>query len=308
MLITFIIITIATILVYVIRYTLWKDKIPENIARERWSIAVLYASIFFWITAAIQPGWHVVLYAILGFTVANTLKNPEKQVLSEGHYGEVGWINAGVYKVYKTMDFKSDVIVDHMPGKVFPIKLRESQLIDGISWSKVILVSGQNGYVPGQIQWIRIRFHLSSLIWHGMVSAFSFAFGIGVLKGVGYYLLFREKVKDFNKDLIEPAFYLFKLGLAFGAPIGFFLYTFKFFKDNFSLSESYSKYPITRLYIFISSILSVVWTFLGVLILSPTDSSEIISNISFGYLLILGIVSIVLGWHGARFILSNKIN
>lgn len=90
MLVNFIIVIVISAIVYGIRYALWKDVVPENIAKNRWAIAIVCAIIFLFIGVAIQhssnqpaqPGGHVI-YAILAFTVAGALKNPDKPKANE---------------------------------------------------------------------------------------------------------------------------------------------------------------------------------------------------------------------------------
>ena len=65
-------------------------EVPENIAKNRWAIAIVCAIIFLFIGVAIQhssnqptqAGGHVI-YAILAFTVAGALKNPDKPKANE---------------------------------------------------------------------------------------------------------------------------------------------------------------------------------------------------------------------------------
>ena len=83
--INLIIVAIITAIVYGIRYTLWKEKVPQNIEKYRWVIAIVCALIFLIISLAIQRSNNQpnqsggnVIYAILAFTIANALKNPEK--------------------------------------------------------------------------------------------------------------------------------------------------------------------------------------------------------------------------------------
>lgn len=90
MLVNIINVAVITAIVYGIRYALWKDEVPENIAKNRWAIAIVCAIVFLFIGAAIQssnnqptqPGGNII-YAILAFTVAGALKNPDKPKSNE---------------------------------------------------------------------------------------------------------------------------------------------------------------------------------------------------------------------------------
>lgn len=91
MLVDFIIVIIITLIVYGIRYALWKEEVPQNITKYRWAIAIVCTIIFLFIGVAIQysnnptssqSGGEIV-YAILLFTIANILKNPEKPKQNE---------------------------------------------------------------------------------------------------------------------------------------------------------------------------------------------------------------------------------
>lgn len=90
MLVNIIIIAVITAIVNGIRYALWKDEVPENIAKNRWAIAIVCTIILLFIGVAIQHGYYestqpggYVIYAILPYIVAEALKNPDKPKSNE---------------------------------------------------------------------------------------------------------------------------------------------------------------------------------------------------------------------------------
>lgn len=154
------------------------------------------------------------------------------------------------------------------------------------------------------------KFNIIMFFISGIVFGVLFAIGFGILRGLGYYIFFNKEINDFSNDVLNPSIFLFKFGIIFGVPSGFFYNAFKIIKKKYGISKfsitdcltNFKKYK----YIFLAVGLSIIW-----IILSSIIILYILSNISFDKMINPGnliwiLLMLALGWWIAQFLVSRE--
>ena len=150
------------------------------------------------------------------------------------------------------------------------------------------------------------QFNLLRLLFSGLMSSILTALFIGGGWALLYSIFYSERIQDVSINLLDPAIVLARVGLVFGAPIGFFKYSFRStaFKHGiteFSIGKMISN-PQTYAYIWVAILMSIGWS-LAVYIIN-----RVVIGGAFDYrvALALGAISIVIGWSAASYGISKK--
>lgn len=86
MLVNFVIAGLVTIIVFSIRYSLWKGDVPTKISQNRWLISIIITIVLLFIGSAIDYSRNpnnslsgsTPIYLILCITIANVLESTKK--------------------------------------------------------------------------------------------------------------------------------------------------------------------------------------------------------------------------------------